>query len=143
MRMGSLVACIVALGVWACGDASKPPKYVVTIDVSGSIRRLDPDAPGDGDADEAAERLAGAGDVVVPTLESALAQEGQPVRLGIVEVLAAIESDRADEVLARVGGTDPVPEVRATALLRLGATGKPLARRALESGLDDPAPVVN
>jgi HEAT repeat protein len=145
MRMRSLIACIVAVSVSACGDSSTP--YVATIDLSRLIRRLDPDAPGGGDdavdADEAVERLTALGDGAVPTLETALAKEGKPIRLGIVEVLSGIETDRANDALARIARADPEPEVRASALLRLGATGGKAARPALEAGLDDPSPVVN
>lgn len=146
MRTWRLAALFVAASAAACGDSSKPAPapspgpYTATIDVSALVRQLG--AEETFDADEAAERLAQMGDAVIPPLDAALAKEGKTIRLGVVETLGQMESPRAFESLARVARSDPEPEVRATAVMRLGESGKAEARRVLEAALDDPSPMV-
>jgi HEAT repeat protein len=145
MRTWPVVAVVMAAGVAACGDSSKPAAgrapYTATIDVSALVRQLGSEETFD--ADEAAERLAGLGDAVVPALEGALATEGKPVRLGIVDALGPMESARAGEVLARIARSDPEPEVRGMAVLKLGEGAAPAARPALEAALADASALVS
>jgi HEAT repeat protein len=138
MRSVLLVVMVASLG---CGDASPPAPttspYTATLDVSALVRQLDTEETFD--ADEAAAKLAGLGEPVLPALEAALAREGETIRVGIVEALGQMESPRALEVLARVARSDPAPVVRGSAVLALGQSGEASVRPALEAALADPS----
>ena len=125
----------------ACDRAETPPRYAVTLDVAPLIRQLDAETTLD--ADEAAEQLAHLGEPVIATLEAALATEPKPIRLGLLEALAQMESPRALAVIARVAHEDGDPEVRGNAVLKLGESAQASVGPALEVALNDPSPLVS
>jgi HEAT repeat protein len=145
VRLGvGIVLCVSALAV-GCGKVDEPTteidrRYVLEVDLGPTIKQLA--AEEQADIDEATERLASFGDPVVPVLERALATEPDPIKLAIIDALSQIDTAPAFTALIAVGRHATDPEVRATALLRLGENGWAPARPALEAALGDPSPMV-
>jgi len=136
-RVRIVLACLLLTAV-ACdrgGDS-----YTVAVDLRPDIQALA--AEEQSDADDAVERLAAHGDAAVPALVQASATEAMPIKLGALDALAHIGTRRALAALTDIAMRPGDPEVRATALLRLGEDGGEAGRVALEAGLADPAPMV-
>jgi HEAT repeat protein len=139
----SVGIALVILLVGACGgsDSARDARYAATTDLGPTIAQLG--ATEQSDADAAVERLALLGDPAVPALETAIATEAKPIGLAALDVLGQVGSVRADAALVTVATKHADPEMRATALLRLGEGGRAAARPVLESALADPSPMVS
>ena len=115
------VAVAVALGVTACA----PPACSDAED-RAYLRDVDLVAQQEGRlAADAADRLARAGAVAIPFIETGLYSAEAPGRRRIVRLLAAIGSAEAGPILAHLARRDPDPEVRALAQAAAGQLGKP------------------
>lgn len=124
---------LAALLVAAAAPAADP--YRVTIDLRPDVTAL-----GDEDSDvsfDAAARLLALGDVVLPALAAALANEPPPVRVGVVDVLRQLRAPRASALLVQAAG-DRDAAVRAAAVMALGLTKTETGSAVVEQALNDP-----
>jgi HEAT repeat protein len=136
------LACLLVIAAACDRGADRPPgSYGAVVDLAPDIRALG--AEEQSDVDDAVERLAAHGDIAVPILEQAIASEPTPIKLGAIDAIAQIGTPRARAALAALATRPGDPELRATALLRLGEDGDAAARPALEAALADPAPMVS
>jgi HEAT repeat protein len=107
---------------------------VVRLDLGETIRALGSD---DLQVATAAEsRLAAIGLPALPALDAALRHEPEPVRLGVIDVLADIEGEGVSALLIEAL-RDPSAEVRADAAMALRAHPEPAVDQALGRALED------
>jgi HEAT repeat protein len=126
---------LLALAVGGC-SAPEPDPYVVSVDLTESIRALGSD---DLDVSEAAaDRISSFGLAALPALERAVGVESAAVRARAVEVAASVGEHEAVPLLLRAA-SDPAPSVRAEAVLALGSLDDERGRDRVEAALADPS----
>lgn len=135
-RAVTRVATLLLLGSGCSAPPVEPDPYVVTIDLSDSIRNLGSD---DLDvADAAADLISTVGVAALPALDRAVSVESAAIRARAVEVAASIGEEQAVPLLLRAA-TDAAPAVRAEALLGLGSIDDERGRGRVQAALVDPS----
>jgi len=137
--LGRLLAgALCGLAVVACGGDDD--RQTLALDVAPIVAALGAD---DVDARErAVERLVAIGPPVLPALEAALHDARPAVRIGVVEVLGALEAPGVADTLAGVAEHDADADVRYEALVTLGGRDQAAAARAAVRAMADEAPHV-
>lgn len=124
-----------------CGDrpAERDGAYVVEVDLSPLIAALGDD---EGEADDAAERLAALGPAVVPALAAALEREPPRVRERVVGILADLPAEQTAPLVLRLAERDEDHEVRGAALRALGSLAPRGALETVLSAFGNPQPAI-